>query len=91
MYKIGFAFLLASMLFIVNGCESASPKITEKEAEAIIIENHTGEKGEVEVVSITHKRGKYIVVWENNANCESGIDHISDQNGEQIKGEHTIC
>ncbi|MDL4840742.1 hypothetical protein [Aquibacillus rhizosphaerae] len=93
MEKYGFIIFLVFILFVVNGCGimSTSPKITEEEVNAIVIEKYTGEIGKVEIVTITHKKGKYIVEWENTGNCESGVDHIDDQSGEYIKGENTIC
>ncbi|QGS68771.1 hypothetical protein CV093_10710 [Oceanobacillus sp. 143] len=83
--------LFAFMLFIANGCENSSLKITEEEVEARVIEDHTGEIGEVKIISVSHKRGKYIVEWENRENCENRVDQIDDQNGDFIKGETTIC
>lgn len=91
MKKINVIIFFALSLYIVSGCQNTNPKITEEEAEVIIIEKHTGDIGEVEIVSISHKRGKYIVDWKNTDNCENGVDHIDDQSGEYIKGETTIC
>lgn len=91
MKKINFIILFVLSLYILAGCQNANPKITEEEAEAIVNEKHTGAIGKVEIVSISHKRGKYIVEWENTDNCENGVDHIDDQSGGYIKGEATIC
>ncbi|WP_156290117.1 PepSY domain-containing protein [Oceanobacillus salinisoli] len=85
MGKIGFPVLFVFILFISNGCKSVSPKITEAEAESIVIEQHSGDIGEVKIISVNHKWGKYIVEWENYDNCESGMEHIDDQNGKIIK------
>ncbi|MBP3951637.1 hypothetical protein [Bacillus suaedae] len=91
MKKINLIILFILSLYILTGCQNANPNITVEEAETIVVEKHTVDIGEVEIVSISHKRGKYIVEWENTDNCENGVDHIDDQSGGYIKGETTIC
>ncbi|MCF6138299.1 hypothetical protein [Pseudalkalibacillus berkeleyi] len=87
MKKIGFSILFVFILFISNGCENSDSKISIEEVESIVIERHPGGK----IIEVNHKRGKYVVEWENIENCESGIDHIDDQSGKFIKSIHSIC
>lgn len=47
--------------FIVSGCESAEPKITEEQAKSIVVEQRSGSIGIVEIVSVAHKNNKYII------------------------------
>ncbi|RLQ92232.1 hypothetical protein [Planomicrobium sp. Y74] len=89
--KNGFIFLLFFSFYIVAGCQSASPNVTKEEAAEIVIEMNSGEIGEVEILSTSHNKGEYIVEWQNTDNCQHGVDHINDQNGEPIKSETTIC
>ena len=63
MKKLSLIILFVYSLYILSGCQSASATITEEEAEAIVIEKNTGDIGEVEIISINHKRGKYIIEW----------------------------
>lgn len=87
-------FLVFSLIFIfvVIGCSNISePKISEDEVKSIVLKEHTGDIGNVKVISVTHKGNEYIVKWENQDNCESGTDYINDQNGKIKKGETTIC
>jgi uncharacterized membrane protein YkoI len=91
MKKNWFIISVVFSLCITTGCQNSSPKITAEEAEEIVIKNHTRDIGEVEIISLIHKRGKYILEWENSDNCEDGTDQIDDQSGEFIKGETSIC
>ncbi|WP_042148297.1 hypothetical protein [Paucisalibacillus sp. EB02] len=63
MKKNSFIILLFLILYLVTGCGSASPKITKEEAESIAIENHSGAIDEVKIISVSHKRGEYVVKW----------------------------
>ncbi|MGJ9458498.1 hypothetical protein [Oceanobacillus sp. CF4.6] len=92
MKKITFISMIVFILFIVIGCEnSASPKITEEEAESIVMERHSGGIGEVKIKSVSHSSGEYIVEWEIDADCEFGTDYVNDQSGEIEKAEQTNC
>ncbi|MGJ9459874.1 hypothetical protein [Oceanobacillus sp. CF4.6] len=91
MKKISFIILLFFILYLVTGCESASPKVTEEEAESIPIEHHSGEIGEVKFNSVSHKSGEHIVKWEIDADCNFGTYYIDDQSGKIVKGEETSC
>lgn len=93
MKKIGFIILFVFILFIVNGCENRSkiPKISEEEAESIVMERHSGGIGEVKIKSVSNVSGEYIVEWEIDANCGFGTDYIDDQSGKIVKGEETNC
>ncbi|MUK87887.1 hypothetical protein GMD78_05675 [Ornithinibacillus sp. L9] len=84
-------FIFVLLLLVLGGCGQSEPIISQEEAKSIVIESRSGEIGEITIISVNHKRGKYIIEWENEDNCESGTEHIDDQNGEVIKGEVTIC
>lgn len=47
-----------------------------------VVERYSGEIGEVKIKSVNQKSGTYIIEWENEENCENGVDHVDDQNGE---------
>ncbi|SEQ38969.1 hypothetical protein SAMN05216232_2256 [Virgibacillus subterraneus] len=90
MKKIFYLSLVLLMIMLMS-CGNPEPKISQDSAESIVIEKHSGETGKVIIKSINHKNGKYIIEWENEENCESGVDHVDDQNGEILKGEVTMC
>ncbi|PAV29713.1 hypothetical protein CIL05_10095 [Virgibacillus profundi] len=83
--------LFVLLLLILAACGNSDPEISQEQAESIVIERHSGDIGEIEIISVNHKWGKYIVEWGNEENCESGTEHIDDQSGEVIKGEVSIC
>ncbi|MGP4107773.1 hypothetical protein [Virgibacillus sp. L01] len=93
MKKVSFIILIVFIMFIVSACEnnSASPKITEEEAETIVMERHSGGIGEVKIKSVSHSSGEYIVEWEIDADCEFGTDYVDDQGGKIEKAEETNC
>ncbi|SDQ06460.1 hypothetical protein [Virgibacillus salinus] len=93
MKKLSFIIMIVFILFIVSACEnkSVSPKITEEEAESIVMERHSGGMGEVIIKSVSHSSGEYIVEWEIDADCEFGTDYVDDQSGEIEKAEETNC
>lgn len=82
---------LFSILLILSGCSNAEPQITESEAEAIVEQHHTNSFGTVEIISISYEHGRYVVEWENEGNCEWGVDYLDGQSGEIEMGETTIC
>lgn len=82
------AFLL--LVSILSGCNSINSKITEEQAKQIVLEHHTKEIGEVEIISATTKFNKYIIEWENKENCEKGTDSVN-KNGEIKMIEASIC
>lgn len=76
----------------LTGCSSLSePKISVEDATGIVWKSHTKSIGKVEIISVLHDGHSYIVQLQNEANCENGIDYASDQSGEIVKGETTIC
>lgn len=79
--------LLSIFLF---GCIQ-QPQITESEAIAIIEDLHTNSFGDAEVLSIDYNWGRYEVEWENEENCEWGIDHIDGDNGSVEMKQASIC
>ncbi|WP_066050713.1 hypothetical protein [Robertmurraya korlensis] len=91
MKKVSCVVILVLSLLITNGCENTKPKITEERAKSIVIEHHTSNNGKVDIISVTHKKNEYMIVWDKKENCENGIDYIDDQNGEIKEGQTTIC
>ncbi|EDL62997.1 hypothetical protein [Bacillus sp. SG-1] len=83
--------LIILPLIVLTACANPAPKITQKQAESIVIESNTSTIGEVTITSVNHKRGKYIIIWENEENCESGSVQVDDQHGGILKAETTIC
>jgi uncharacterized membrane protein YkoI len=79
-----------AILIFVGGCLHPKPKITEEQAKTIVIKQHSGNIGKVEIISINHENGEYKIKWTNKENCESGTDKI-DESGEIKKSEATIC
>ena len=69
------------LIFIVSGCNSAELKVSEEQAKSSVIEHHTGHIGTVKIRSIELKKNNYIVDWENEENCEQGIDSVDGENG----------
>ncbi|MFI8574904.1 hypothetical protein ACIGEL_04260 [Rossellomorea aquimaris] len=54
-----FSFLF---LLVVSGCNSFStPEISENEAKAILLKEHTKNIDNVEIISISHRGKEYIV------------------------------
>lgn len=82
-------FLIFFLLF--SGCSNADPEITESEAETIVEQRHKNSFGTVKIISISYERSRYVVEWENEGNCEWGIDYLDGQSGEIEMGERTIC
>ncbi|WP_434401597.1 hypothetical protein M1Q06_03485 [Planococcus sp. 11815] len=78
---------LSSLLF---GCMQ-EPQISESEAIAIIEDFHTNSFGDAEVFSIEYNWGRYEVEWENEGNCEWGIDHVDGDNGSVEMKQASIC
>ncbi|TWT05448.1 MULTISPECIES: hypothetical protein [unclassified Planococcus (in: firmicutes)] len=83
--------IFLTFLLLFSGCSNAEPEITESEAEAIVEQRHTNSFGTVEIISISYERGRYVVEWENEGNCEWGVDYLDGQSGEIEMGERTIC
>ena len=83
--------ILLTFLLIFSGCSKTEPLITESEAETIVEQRHTNSFGTAEIISISYERGRYVVEWENEGNCEWGVDYVDGQSGEVEMGERTIC
>jgi hypothetical protein len=82
--------ILVTMVSItLNGCNVES-KITEEQAKSIVIDYHTKQIGEVEILSVKTKFNKYIIEWENKENCEQGTDSVNSS-GEIKNIESSIC
>ncbi|KYG58491.1 hypothetical protein [Planococcus maritimus] len=82
--------LLIILYMFLFGCIQA-PEITESEAIAIIEQLHTNSFGTAEVISIDYHFGRYAVEWENEGNCEWGIDHVDGDDGSVTMKQASIC
>lgn len=78
---------MALLLILVSGCNS---KLTEEQAKSIVLEHHSSNIGEIRILSVTQKFGEYKIEWENQENCESGIDSVN-RNGEIEIAKASIC
>ena len=83
--------LFVGAIFLLSGCSNPEAKISETEAIESVIDFHQRHIGKVELISVNHDDGRYLVEWENEENCEYGKDYVDDQNGEIEMGETTIC
>ncbi len=83
--------MLVLLMFIVSSCNSAELKVSEEKAKSSVIEKHTGNNGKVTILSIDLKKNNYIVEWENEENCEKGIDSVDGENGAIEMIEASIC
>jgi hypothetical protein len=79
------------LIFIVSGCNSAELNVSKEKAKSSVIEQHTGMNGKVKILSVELKRNNYIVEWENEENCEKGIDSVDGENGTIEMIEASIC
>ncbi|MBT2584225.1 hypothetical protein [Planococcus sp. ISL-109] len=85
-----FNLLALFLLIFLTGCMQ-EPQITEQQAIGIVEELHTNSFGNAEVISIEYKWGRYEVEWENEGNCEWGIDHVDGEDGSVDMKEASIC
>lgn len=83
--------LLGGAVLVLSGCFYGEAKITKTQAVEIVLDDHEGPTGKVQLVSVEHTKGRYVVEWENKANCAYGKDFVDDQSGEIEMGEMTIC
>ncbi len=89
MKKTNLIVMSSLILLIFNGCDSH--KVSEDEAESIVLESHSRGSEEVKIKAVSHSFGEYKVEWEIDAACEFGTDYIDDQSGKMVKGEETNC
>lgn len=89
MKKITIMFIFLS--FIVSGCNTVELKVTEEQAKSSVIEQHTKNIGKVKILSVDLKRNNYLVEWENEENCEKGIDSVDGESGAIEMIEASIC
>ena len=86
----GLSVLVMFLSIFLVGC-MPQPQITGSEAIAIIEELHTNSFGDAEVLSIEYNWGRYEVQWENEGNCEWGIDHVDGDDGSVEMKQASIC
>lgn len=91
MRKILIMFL--SSFFILSACSnSTNIEITEEEAKEIVINCHSSDIGEIDIVSVVTKPNKFIIIWENEP-LEEGVDSINKKTGKlkTIESSHGSC
>ena len=79
------------LVFIVSGCNTVELKVTEEQAKTSVIKQHTKHIGKVKILSVDLKRNNYLVEWENEGNCEKGIDSVDGESGAIEMIEASIC
>lgn len=47
--------------------------------------------GKINIISVTHKIGKYVVKWERKSNCDNGVEYVNDRSGKLTHGLQSIC
>ncbi|MDN3451785.1 hypothetical protein QMA09_16465 [Planococcus sp. APC 3906] len=80
-----------SLIVLVSGCNHADLNVSEDQAKSKVIELRSGHIGNVEILSIELKRKNYIVEWENEENCEHGVDSVDGENVEIELISAEIC
>ncbi len=75
--KLILIFVITTIsIMSLAGCTQIEDEISKEEAQELVIEEHSGNIGDVEIVTIEIKNNKYIVEWENKENLEKGIDEV---------------
>lgn len=83
--------VFVSLIVLVSGCNHADLTVSEDQAKSRVIELRSGHIGNIEILSIKLKRNNYIVEWENERNCEHGVDSVDGKNGEIELISAEIC
>lgn len=83
--------VFVSLIVLVSGCNHADLNVSEEQAKSSVVEHRTRHIGTVEILSIELKRNNYIVEWENEGNCEHGVDSVDGENGEIELISAEIC
>ncbi len=87
----GIATMFIFLIFIISGCNTAELKVAEEQAKLSVIEQHTKHIGKVKILSVDLKRNSYLIKWENEENCEKGIDSVDGESGAIEMIEASIC
>ena len=87
--------LLFSFLVILSSCGQENPankSVTEEEAKEIVIDCHSGDVGEINIVSVVTKKDVYVVKWENEP-LKEGVDSVDKKTGKlkMIESSHGSC
>jgi len=81
-------FLLSNMI-VAGGC---APRLSEEQVIKLVESKVEKDgMGEIEIISVTHQLGEYVVKWERESNCESGTEYIDDRSGKLKHGMQSIC
>lgn len=77
---------------ICSACNNSSPAFSEEQAKTLVKSEFEDDGfGKIDIISVTHESGEYIVKWERKSNCESGTIYVSDKSGDITHQEHMIC
>lgn len=83
--------MLGLIVLLLFGCGAVEPELTETEVIEMIEGLHSNSFGNAKVIAIKYERNRYVVEWENEGNCEWGVDHVDGVTGEVEMAETTIC
>jgi hypothetical protein len=87
--------LFALPLLILAACGNSESKITQTQAESIVVqdltENFSKDKNKLKIKSVSKGWGKYIVEWEIDKDCEFGTVQVDDESGELLEAEESNC
>lgn len=95
LYRKGLYLGLILSIFLVACSGHPEPKITETEAESLVLQDLVEERNkdmnEIEIKSVSNRAGEYIVEWVVDEACEFGKVTVDDQTGELLEAEETLC
>lgn len=83
--------MYVSLIVLVSGCNHAELNVSEEQAKTRVLDLRYGHIGKVETLSIELKRNNYLVEWENEENCEHGVDSVDAETGEVEMITASIC
>ena len=68
-------FLLgcAMVIFLIGGCS----KLSEDDAEKLVIDENSNQLGEATIISSKEKDGEYYIEWENKQDKSKGTSKVS--------------
>ncbi len=66
------------------GCTQTEDEVSKEEAQELVVEEHSRNFGNVEIISVETKTDKYIIKWENEENSQKGVDEVH-KNGDLEK------
>ncbi|WP_148954680.1 hypothetical protein [Bacillus sp. P14.5] len=87
--------LFVLLLLTLAACGNSESKITQSEAESIVVQHLTEETNKdqntIKIKSVSKGWGKYTVEWEIDEDCEFGAVQVDDESGELLEAEESNC